>query len=138
DYSQYAALQFPKPCTLDEARACLANNEIAVLFAVDERESFAVVIEKKPAPGDKGQGVAIVPLPGSDVLAPKVRTLVDADVLKSDSRCRDLGAELHDLLLKPLAKYIQGKDLVLAPDGVLWELPFELLVEGRTREENTG
>jgi hypothetical protein len=78
----------------------------------------------------------VVKLPGSAVLAGKVRTLVDREVLQSDSRCRQLGAELHDLLLKPLAQRIGGKDLVIVPDGVLWELPFELLVEGCTEEDD--
>jgi CHAT domain-containing protein/tetratricopeptide (TPR) repeat protein len=136
DYPQYAALQYPEPCTLREARDCLADNEVAVLFAVDRQVSYAVIVEKRPAPGDKGQGVAVVPLPGSDVLGPKVRTLVDDEVLKSDSRCRELGAELYDLLLRPLVAHVRGKDLVLVPDGVLWELPFELLVEGRTAEDD--
>ncbi len=92
-------------------------------------------MQKTLAPGDKGKGVAVVPLPGAQVLAGKVRTLVDREVLKSDSRTRCLGAELHDLLFKPLAKHIGGKNLVLVPDGVLWELPFELLVEGRAEED---
>ena len=44
-------------------------------------------------------------------------------------------AELYALLLKPLEQHLRGKDLVLAPDGMLWTLPFELLVEGRTPED---
>src|SRR5206468_1411881 len=39
DYPQYAALQYPKPCTLKQARDCMEKNEVAVLFAVDEKES---------------------------------------------------------------------------------------------------
>jgi CHAT domain-containing protein/tetratricopeptide (TPR) repeat protein len=135
-YPQYAALQHPKPCTLQQARDCLADNEVAVLFALDRKDSYALVVHKKPAPGDKGRGVAVVRLPGSDVLAPLVATLTDEDVLKSDGRCRALGSRLHALLLKPLEKHLKGKDLVLAPDGVLWQLPFELLVEGRTADDD--
>ena len=135
EYPRYAALQHPQPCTLEEARACLADNEVAVLFGVGRKESSAVVVQKRPAPGDRGQGIAVVRLPGSDVLAPKLRTLADEEVLKSDSRCRQLGTELHALLLKPLSKHIRNKNLVLAPDDVLWELPFELLVEGRGKDE---
>src|SRR5262249_38717155 len=108
--------------------------EVAVLFALDEKESYAVIVKKRPTAADKGSGVAIVKLPGSKVLERKVRTLVDSDMLKSDSRCRELGAELCNLLLTPLTPHIGGKDLVIVPDGVLWELPFELLVEGRTTE----
>ena len=137
NYPRYAALRCPRPCTLEQARACLADNEVAVLFAVGRKETLAVVVQKRPVPGDRSGGVAVVKLPGRDVLGPKVRTLVDDEVLKSDSRCRQLGSDLYALLLKPLEKYIQGKDLVLAPDAVLWELPFEVLVQGRTGE-NAG
>ena len=48
DYPQYAALQYPKPCTLEEARSCLADDEVAVLFDIDRKESYAVVVQKKP------------------------------------------------------------------------------------------
>ena len=132
----YAGLRYPRACTLAEARASLSDREVAVLFAIKDEEAFALIVHKKPVPGDRSGGVALVKLPGADVLGPKVRTLVDAEVLKSDSRCRRLGAELYALLLKPLEKHLRGKDLVLAPDGVLWELPFELLVEGRTAESD--
>src|SRR5205807_1930365 len=84
----------------------------------------------------KGKGVAVFRLPiGADALGRKVRTLVDREVLASDSRTRQLGAELHALLLKPLAERLAGKDLVIVPDGVLWELPFELLVEGASADD---
>src|SRR5207248_9561391 len=135
EHPPYANLQYPRPCSRQQARDCLHANEVAVLFALDEKQSWAVVVQKTPAPGDKGQGVAVVKLPGAAVLAGKVRTLVDRELLQSDSRTRQRGAELHELLLKPLAQHIGGKDLVLVPDGVLWELPFELLVEGRTEAD---
>ena len=135
EYPQYAGLQFPRPCILEEARACLADNEVAVLFALDRKDSYAVIVQKRALQGDRGQGVAVVKLPGSDVLTPLVTTLADEEVLKSDSRCRVLGARLFDLLLQPLQEHIRGKNLLIAPDGSLWTLPFEVLVEGRTKKD---
>ena len=131
EFPRYAALQYPQPCTLDEARACLADNEAAVLFAVAPKESYAIIVQKKPVPGDKGKGLAVIRLPGGAVLGPLVATLIDEEVLRSDSRCRALGARLFALLLAPLREQLRGKDLLLVPDGVLWALPFELLVEDR-------
>jgi CHAT domain-containing protein/tetratricopeptide (TPR) repeat protein len=127
----YAGLRFPSPCTVAQARACLGQNEIAVLFALGREQSFALVVQ----PGAADAGLTLVALPGSDVLSPAVRTLLDPELLKSDSRCRTLGSRLYDLLFRPLEPYIQNKDLVLGPDGQLWELPFELLVQGRTAEK---
>jgi CHAT domain-containing protein len=74
--------------------------------------------------------VTVVELPGTDAFAEKVWTLLTPEVLGSDRRVREYGAELYDLLLGPLAGRLKGKDLVLVPDGVLCRLPFELLVAG--------
>ena len=52
---------------------------------------------------------------------------------------RDLGfrepsARLYELLLKPAEAQLNGKtDLVIAPDDVLWDLPFQALLTGRGR-----
>jgi len=41
---------------------------------------------------------------------------------------RQPARELYDLLLKPAAAQLQGRtSLVIVPDGVLWELPFQAL-----------
>jgi tetratricopeptide (TPR) repeat protein len=129
DYPQYAALLRPRPCTLAQARACLDDGEVAVLFALDRKESYGLLLEKRPRPGEKGRGLTLVRLPGAEALARQVRTLADRDVLRSDSRVRAMGAELHALLLGPLAARIGERDLLVVPDDVLWELPFELLAE---------
>jgi hypothetical protein len=47
-HPQYAALQYPRPCTLREARDCLDANEVAILFALDDKQSWAVVVQKHP------------------------------------------------------------------------------------------
>src|SRR3954451_14837218 len=38
EYPQYAALQYPRPCSLQQARDCLHANEVAVLFALDDKQ----------------------------------------------------------------------------------------------------
>jgi CHAT domain-containing protein/tetratricopeptide (TPR) repeat protein len=129
EYPRYAELMYPQPCTLKEARDCLGKNEVAVLFAIDRKKSFAVLLEKVPARDDPSKGVAVFELPGTDAFDDLVGTLSDRDVLRSDRDARELGARLHSLLLGPLAERLQGKDLLIVPDGVLWQLPFELLVE---------
>jgi CHAT domain-containing protein len=45
-----------------------------------------------------------------------------------------LGRELFDLLFKDASPLIRGKDkLVVAPDGPLWEMPFQALLSPRNR-----
>jgi CHAT domain-containing protein/Tfp pilus assembly protein PilF len=47
---------------------------------------------------------------------------------------RQPARELYDLLLKPAAAQLQGRtSLVIVPDGVLWELPFQALQPTATR-----
>src|SRR5262249_33278319 len=69
EYPQYAALKYPRPCSLAQARACLATNEVALLFVPGKAQSFVVLVEARPAPADKAHGLAIFPLPASDQLA---------------------------------------------------------------------
>jgi CHAT domain-containing protein/tetratricopeptide (TPR) repeat protein len=127
---EYARLKHPRPCTLQEARSCLADNEAALLFALGRDASCVVLVEGKPAAGDGANGLAVYRLPPADEIAAKVAPLTDPDTLALPARSRSLGARLHDLLLGPLADRLKGKDLVIVPDGPLCTLPFELLVEG--------
>jgi CHAT domain-containing protein/tetratricopeptide (TPR) repeat protein len=129
EYPRYAALKYPKPCSVEDARACLDANEVALHFVLGDKESYALLLEAKPAPDDKAHGLAIYLLPGRDALADGVAALVDADTLALPARVRGLGAELYAKLLAPLAGRLRRKDLVIVPDGPLGYLPFELLVE---------
>jgi CHAT domain-containing protein/tetratricopeptide (TPR) repeat protein len=129
-FPQYAALKYPKPCSVEEARACLEPNEVALLFVVGEQESHVLLLEARPAPGDPAHGVALYVIPRRDAIADGVAALVDPDTLALPARVRCLGAELYAQLLAPLAGRLRGKDLVVVPDGPLPLLPFELLIEG--------
>jgi CHAT domain-containing protein/tetratricopeptide (TPR) repeat protein len=129
DYPQYAALQYPRPCSLAQARACLAASEVALLFVPGHDQSYAVLVEGKPAPADKANGLAIYPLPGQDDLAEGVSRLADRDTFEAPVKARAVARQAYDLLLAPLKERIRGKDLVIVPGGPLGYVPFEALVE---------
>jgi hypothetical protein len=129
-HPQYAALRFPQPCTVDDARKCLTPKEVALLFAVGADTSYVLLLQAPPDKEDKAQGISIHPLPGRAALADKVASLVDPVRLELPGGARPLGAELYRLLLAPIAQHIKGKNLVIVADGPLCQLPFELLVEG--------
>src|SRR5262249_19190875 len=112
-FPRYAGLKYPRPCTLDEARACLAPNEVALEFVLGKDESYVLLLEPKPAPNDKTKGLAIYRLPGQEVIEDQVSTLVDSDTLALLARVRSQGAELYNQLLGPLADRLRGKDLLL-------------------------
>jgi CHAT domain-containing protein/Tfp pilus assembly protein PilF len=129
DYPQYAALKFPKPCSLAQARGCLAPTEVALLFVPGNKKSYVVLVEARPAPGDKANGLAIYSLPSSDDLADGISLLIDRDYLERSAKARAAGQQAYDLLLAPMKEHIRGKDLVIVPGGSLGYVPFEALVE---------
>ncbi len=126
---QYAALRYPKPCTIAEARACLASNEVALLFALGGDVSAVVLLEKAPTTGDKADGIAIHELPKAADINELVASLTDTEALQKPARLRSVGREAYQMLLAPLADRIKGKDLVIVPGESLCYLPFELLQE---------
>jgi CHAT domain-containing protein len=137
DYPQYAALKHPRPCSLAEARACLTATEVALLFVPGEARSYLIVVEARPAAGDKADGLAIYPLPGKDDLADGVSGLTDRDTFESQVKARAAAVQAYELLLAPVKDRIRGKDLVIVPGGPLAYVPFEALVEdGRYLIEN--
>ena len=47
EFPMYAALKYPKACTVEEARACLDENELALIFVVGAEKSYLVVLRAK-------------------------------------------------------------------------------------------
>ena len=128
-YPQYAGLKYPRPCTLEQARACLADDEVALLFVLGAKESFIVLVEARPKRGDKTGGLAIFELPGAATLAEQTATLTDLGTLALSARVNTLARQAYDTLLGPCKDRIQGKHLVIVPGGNLSTLPFELLMD---------
>jgi CHAT domain-containing protein len=127
-YPQYAALRSPRACSLEQARACLADDEVALVFVTDSVASFVVLVEGRPAKGDKANGLAVYRLPTSKVLAEQVAALTDPETLALPARVRALGRDAFDTILGPCKERLRGKHLVVVPDGPLCFLPLELLV----------
>jgi CHAT domain-containing protein len=129
EYPQYAALKYPKPCSLDEARACLEPTEAALLFVPGVEKSYVVLLEAQPAREDKAHGLAIYALPGQDEIADGISRLNRRETFETQGRAGAAGAQAYELLLAPVKERIRGKDLVIVPGGLLGYVPFEALVE---------
>jgi CHAT domain-containing protein len=126
---RYASARSSTACTLAEARACLAADEVALVFAWHEETAYVVLVEGRPRPDDPAEGLAIVPLDARKAAA-KVNTLTSPATLENSSLTREVGADAFALLLGPLADRLRGKHLVIVPAGPVCLLPFEVLVEG--------
>jgi CHAT domain-containing protein len=140
EYPRYAALRYPRPCSLAEARACLGPNEVALLYVLGDEASYLIVVAKDDDP--RTAGLAIHELGPAGAIAKAVDALVHPSALKSlrglepipwegEVDAREREAEAYRMLLAPAAEAIRGRDLVIVPGGPLGYLPFELLIEPR-------
>ncbi len=91
DSPRYAALNYPSPCSLAEARACLAPNEVALLFAVGWADTPAAVILIEPQgaspSGREGGSITVLPV-GRQELEELVDVLCDQRTLQMPERAR--------------------------------------------------
>jgi CHAT domain-containing protein/Tfp pilus assembly protein PilF len=127
EYPQYAAWKYPRACTVAQARACLANDEVALHYVLGADASYLVVMTKTADPQDSG--LAVHALAASSEIAELVSALSQTKVLEDLDSTKELGAKAYRMLLAPAAGAIRGRHLVIVPGGVLGLLPFELLVE---------
>jgi CHAT domain-containing protein len=134
----YAALKYPRPCSVEQARACLGPGEVALLYASGPERSAVLLVEGRPGPADQAGGLHVAELPGEEAFAPLVDDLTDPVTLRQPGPARERGEELYRLLVTPLEGRLRGRDLVVVPDGALCRLPFELLVgpDGRHLAES--
>jgi CHAT domain-containing protein/tetratricopeptide (TPR) repeat protein len=127
-YPQYAAFKSQQVCTLAQARACLEPDEVALLVVPGNQMSCLVLVEARPQPGDRDDGLAVYELPGWHVLAEQVATLSDPRTLEKPARVKALAREVFDAVLGPCENRLKDKHLVIVPDGPLCFLPFGMLV----------
>jgi tetratricopeptide (TPR) repeat protein len=131
---RYAAMKYPRPCSLDEARATLAEDEVALHYVLGSEGSSLLVVSPKAAPGDAG--LAVYELPKRHEIAGLIAAVVETKTLDDAEGARELGAKLYRVLLAPATEAIQGKNLVIIPGGELGQLPFEVLVEPVAGEQD--
>jgi CHAT domain-containing protein/tetratricopeptide (TPR) repeat protein len=136
EYPRYVALMYPRPCSPTEARACLGDDEVALLYVLGDEASYLVVVIRDDDP--QTAGIAVHRLAPAGEIGELVAALTQPAVLDDDGGVRDLGARAYRMLLAPAAAAIRGKGLVIVPGGALGLLPFELLVEPAEGTEADG
>jgi tetratricopeptide (TPR) repeat protein/CHAT domain-containing protein len=127
EFPQYAAMRYPRACTVEQARACLADDEVALHYVPGSEASYLLVLDKRPSPG--AVGIAIHKLAPAGEIAELVAAFIRPKVLEDTSAALELGTELYRVLLAPASDAIAGKHLIVVPGGALGGLPFELLAE---------
>jgi CHAT domain-containing protein/tetratricopeptide (TPR) repeat protein len=115
----------------DELTALVSNPASAVLeYVVTDDQSYLFAITRRRA----GCDVHLFTLPVKrDELARQTETF-RRQLAARDLGIRSTAQKLYDLLLKPAQEQLRGKtNLVIVPDGELWELPFQALMTPANR-----
>lgn len=117
-----------EPISLGECAGLLRNeNEVLLEFVVSEEETYVFVITKKDSAAAKPDlKVHKIDIKSKELggLCERFRERLAHHVLDG----RPSSNKLYDLLLGPAAAEIRGKsNLVIVPDGPLWDLPFQAL-----------
>lgn len=119
-----AAIRDPRPATLAETQAALDGDTALLHYLIGEERSFLFVVTRdRLATFD-------VPIRARE-LAAKIQRL-RAVLARPDAAPQRFQAEavpLYEILLRPAKEAFAGKHhLLIAPDGPLWGLPFEVLL----------
>lgn len=116
-----------QPFKLDEADALIQDAKTAfVEYVVTDDKTYLFAITRSAGSSKAGLKVYSIDI--------KRKALVErAEAFRAQLASRDIGfrqsaRDLYDLLLKPAQSDLQGKSqIVIVPDGALWELPFQAL-----------
>jgi CHAT domain-containing protein/tetratricopeptide (TPR) repeat protein len=134
---RYADVQYPEPLKLAEAQALLDDNSVLLEYLVGNRGSFLFAITT--------DGVRTFDLPNEQTLTQHITQIREA-LLKPDAAYQiteqshtkyvKLARTLYSNLIEPAASVLDGKKrIVIAADGALNYLPFEVLLTHRIKTE---
>lgn len=111
----YAALDPAEPATLEEIQRFLSPEDTLVEYLLGFERSFAWAVTRT--------SIHAVELPPRREIEPLVRDLHGALEI-ADERAIELAADLARRVVLPLVPFLQGKRLIVVPDGALHYVPF--------------
>lgn len=120
----YASVEYPQPILAKKLQdAVLKENEVLLEYFMAKKGVWCLVIGKNE--------LTIVKLPAQyGELTSRVQKMLGniRGIQRGERLRNDLPAELYDMLVKPVEEYIDGKTLIIVPQGILAYLPFEALM----------
>jgi CHAT domain-containing protein len=101
-------------------------------YVVSDDATYLFAVTKSA--GKSGADVSVYTLPVKREELSKRTEAFRSQLAGRDLGFRATAAGLYELLLKPAEAQLRGKtNVVVAPDGILWDLPFQALVSGANR-----
>jgi CHAT domain-containing protein/Tfp pilus assembly protein PilF len=123
---RYAALTQPQPITLKDIQALLDDDTLLLEYSMGKDHSYLWLVSKN--------GLTSYELPKAKEVGNLARQyfslITDEGVLRFSSKKAELeqvGQQLHQLLLGPVADQLGQKRLVIVSDGPLFHIPFAAL-----------
>lgn len=107
-----------RPVSRQALQQALAADELLLEYVLDDSASTCLVIGD-----DFLRAVKLAP-------APEIESLVEVFLAEVQAKrpATAVSRELHRLLIAPLADHLEGRRLIIVPDGKINLLPFEALV----------
>jgi CHAT domain-containing protein/tetratricopeptide (TPR) repeat protein len=121
-----------RPVSFDDAPALIPDSKTALLDFIVADENLHLFVLTKDASAQPNLNTYTIKIERK-ALAEKVERF-RRRMENRDYDFQALSQELYVLLLKPAEKQLQGKtNLILSPDNVLWDLPFQVLLSPELR-----
>lgn len=118
---QYAALKMPKPVSVETVQhSLLTDGSVLLSYHLGKTNSHAWVIDR--------ESVTVHWLAAAETIDDLARRYHEAlSQEEGNGGSGALGQKLADLVLRPVAKRIRGRRLLIVPDGALHYVPFAAL-----------
>jgi CHAT domain-containing protein len=115
-----------RPITLDDAARLIPDAKTALLDFIVTDENVHLFVLTKSASAQPALNTYTIKIERKS-LAEKVERF-HGRMANRDYDFQSLSQELYELLLKPAQKQLQNRtNLIISPDNVLWDLPFQVL-----------
>lgn len=125
NHPAYAELRYPEPLKLHEVQQKLAKGSLLLEYFVGQQGSFLFAVTESAC--------QVARLPGAERLEAQVKQLREAVSLPGRaglSRYLVPASSLYREVIQPASSLLGGREeLVVAADGILHYLPFELLLK---------
>ncbi len=114
--------------TPDELNETLSEQRSAIVeYVTAADKSFAFIVTKR-SNGSIDVRAHLIPL-GRDAILTRVKS-IQTGISNGDLDFQDSSKALYSLLIKPLENELAAKtNIVIVPDGPLWDLPFQALMD---------
>jgi CHAT domain-containing protein/Flp pilus assembly protein TadD len=132
----YADLTIVEPLRLDEVYDQLDDQTALLEYSLGKKESFVFTVTKN--------NLAVYPLANEKVISDSIRELNEViakpeqvweTTERAHSKLVRTASKLYELLIGPAISQLPGKKrLIIAPDGALNALPFEVLITKKVNE----